>query len=201
MSRFNVFDPAQDPSLEQLRRLRRTVILQIAALGLAALALPLYLVFTQLRDEAAQAATELASVQARMEALNAPSPEVEALTAKVTEIDALTAALEAARPPAGVPWPAVIAAINAYDRSQIELTSLTQTDNRLVLEGRATDNPAVMAYVQQLAASPLFVSVEVQSIKMAARTQGVPASGRAQEAEPTPDPRPAQFVLALTVKL
>jgi Tfp pilus assembly protein PilN len=197
------------------------VILQITALGLAALALPLYLVFTQLRAESTQLATELAAVQARVAALNAPSPEVDALTLQAAEIVTLTAALNAARPPVGVNWPAVVAAINMYDRAQIALTGLTQTDNRIMLEGRATDNSVVVAYVQQLAASPLFVSVDVQSIKL---TQSVArvffgrpdetattwlAAAPAQLAEPTPrpegtrtpDPRPAQFVLVLVVKL
>lgn len=219
MSRFELQDSMQDPALGQIRRVRRTVILQITALGLAALMLPLYLVFTQLRAESVDLATELAAVEARAQTLNAPSPEVDALTAQAAEIYTLTTALEAGRPPIGVNWPAVIGAINGYDRSQIALTMLTQTDNRIALEGRATDNAAVVAYVQQLSASPLFVSVEVQSIKLtgatahgsaarpdtAATTWLVAAPAQAAQPtplpEPTPDPRPAQFVLVLVVRL
>jgi Tfp pilus assembly protein PilN len=221
MSRFDLHDSTQDPALEQIRRVRRTVILQITALALAALALPFYLIFTQLRGEAAQLASDLATVEARIAALSAPAPEVEALTAQAAAILTLTAALEAARPPAGVNWPAVITAIDGYDRGQIELTALTQTDNQLLLEGRAVDNAAVVAYVQQLAASPYLADVEVQSIKLtgaAARAADGRADGTAttwtvsapaQKAEPaatpvvspTPDPRPAQFVLVLVVRL
>jgi len=222
MSRFDLSDPAQDSSLGQLRRVRRTVILQITALGLAALALPLYLVFTQLRAESIQLATELASVQASTEALGAPMPEVDALTAQAAEIDALTAALEAAQPPPGVNWPAVIAAINTYDRDRIELTALTQTDNRVLLEGRASDNEVVWAYVKQMAASPWLVNVDVQSIKLAhdstrasggetattmlvrapvQRAQPTPEPTLEPTPEPTPDPHPARFVLVLVVKL
>ena len=211
----------QDPALDQIRRVRRTVILQITALGLAALMLPLYLIFAQLRTESTDLATELVAVDARTQALNAPSPEVDALTVQAAEILTLTAALEAARPPIGVNWPAVIAAINGYDRSQIALTMLTQTDNRIALEGRAADNAAVVAYVQQLWAAPFFVSVEVQSIKLTGATARGSAARReatgttwlaaapAQAAQPTPlpeltptpDPRPAQFVLVLVVRL
>ena len=216
MSRFDLSDPAQDTALEPIRRLRRTVILQITALGLAALALPLYMVFTQLRAESVELATELASIQASTEALSAPLPQVEALTAKAAEIITLTTSLEAVPPPAGVNWPAVITAIKTYDRGQIELTTLTQTDNRILLEGRATNNEAVVAYVEQLSMSPWLVNVDVQSIKLtdnfmraAAARRGEPTtifvSARAQPAEPTPEPtpnpHPAQFVLVLTVKL
>ena len=55
---------------------------------------------------------------------------------------------------------------DAFDRDQIELTTLTQTDNQILLEGRAANNEAVVAYVKQLEMSPLLVSVDVQSIKL-----------------------------------
>ena len=96
MSQFDLSDPAQDSALEQIRRLRRTMILQITALGLVALALPLYLVFAQLRAESRDLATEVGLDQASTDALSAPLPEVKSLTAKASEIMTLTTALEAA---------------------------------------------------------------------------------------------------------
>lgn len=185
----------QIASSQQLRVTRWTIVLQIVALGLIALALPLYLIFSQLRDELAQSENELMEVQAHLAALSTSSPEVQQLTEQVAQTEALVSALVAAPPPVGMNWPQLASAIGSYDRQQITLVALTEVDNRLTLEGRATDNAAVVAYIQSLAASPLFLNIERQSVERVS----APGSAPAAVSEPGAELRPVRFVLNLVV--
>ncbi len=180
---------------QQVRAIRRTLVLQIVALGLAALAIPLYLAFGQLQNEVAQIGRELMEVQAHLAALNTPSSEVQQLTEQVAQTEALVSALVAAPPPVGMNWPQLASAIGSYDRQQITLVALTEVDNRLTLEGRATDNAAVVAYIQSLAASPLFLNIERQSVERVS----APGSAPTAVSEPGAELRPVRFVLNLVV--
>lgn len=180
---------------QQVRAIRRTLVLQIVALGLAALAIPLYLAFGQLQNEVAQIGRELMEVQAHLAALNTPSSEVQQLTEQVAQTDALLAALVAAPPPAGMNWSQIAGAISGFDRQQIILVTLTEIDNRIILEGRATDNAAVVAYIQSLAASPLFLNIERQSVGIVAAQASTPDAA----SEPSAELRPVRFVLNLVV--
>jgi Tfp pilus assembly protein PilN len=172
MAEYEGLDELREPPPRQhIQTVRRTVVLQITALGLLALAAPLYLIFGQLRGDVTRLESEYANLNARLAALNTPAPEVQALTDQLAKLDALSGQLAAEKPPVGVNWPGVIAAIGDYDRAQITLLSLTQTENQLTLEGEAVSNDAVVAYVKSLSTAPLFASVEIQSIKLSTDVQ------------------------------
>lgn len=169
--------------------------MQIVALGLIALAVPLYLVFDGLRDDLAQSASELFGVQTQLAALSTPAPDVQQLTAQVARTEAALAALTASQPPTGMDWPQLAGVIDSYDPQQITLLALTEADNQIILEGRATDNAAVVAYIQSLAASPLFLDIERQSVGTVPTPDAVPNDA----SKPSAEVRPVRFVLNLVV--
>lgn len=182
-------------SLQKLRATRQTIVLQVLALGLVALAVPLYLVFGQLRDDVTQTERQLTEVQANLTALSTPSAEVQQLSDQVAQTEALLDALATAPPPVGVDWPQLASAIAGYDAQKIVLVTLTEADNGIILEGRAVDNAAVVAYIKALSASPLFLDIERQSVRTVPAPDVTPESPSELSAELWP----AHFVLNLVV--
>ena len=197
ISQYELTEPAQQTAaLHRIRAVRRKIVLQVIALGLAALAIPLYLIFSQLDQELAQLDQELVTLQERLIAVSTPSPQVQALTAQLDQMNSLYNALSAVAPATGVQWPAVVTAIDRYDQQRITIVSLTQNENRLVLDGRATDNAVVVSYMQDLTASPLFADVEIESMTLTeAAAATAPVVGEALEKR-----QPVQFRLALVIK-
>ncbi|HXF61795.1 MAG TPA: PilN domain-containing protein [Caldilineaceae bacterium] len=195
ISQYELVEPAQQvAALRQIRTVRRKIVLQITALGLVALAIPLSLIFSQVQNELAQLDRELATLQDRLTAASTPSPQAQTLTAQLNQIESLYSSLSAVAPPLGVQWPAVVAAIDRYDRQHITVVSLTQSERRLVLEGRATDNTVVVRYLQDLTASPLFASVEIESMTLMEAATTATAPGDTLE-----ERQPVQFRLALVI--
>jgi hypothetical protein len=182
--------------IQQLRALRQSVVLWLVIFGLLSLVLALYLISANVRDDIALSGTTLRSVQDTLIRLTTPPPEVQSLTATLTTTLDLADQLEAARPPAGVDWPAVMAFVSNYNPTEITLTSLTQADNRIILTGQAIHELAVVEYVNRLKQSNLFADVITQSVKRitpdTASTQGAP-----EEATPEITPQTVEFVIVL----
>lgn len=146
---------------------RRVILLSLIAVILAVLILPLWLVSASMRGGAASLETEVQSVQGDLARVSTPLPEVQELMNKLdqiqqsgSELEEAQATLAAERPD----WPAVMAAIGNYNPDELSLDSLAQTNSQITLNGRAIDRSVVMAYADDLQASDLFSSVDVQSI-------------------------------------
>jgi Tfp pilus assembly protein PilN len=129
------------------------------------LVLALYLVSTSIQNDIARSGATLGAIQETLVRLSTPVPEIQALTATLTATLNLANTLEAARPPSGVNWPAVMAFIGNYNPTEITLTSLAQSGSRITLTGQATSESAVVEYTNALKASTLFSDVVTQSLK------------------------------------
>ncbi|HLF25108.1 MAG TPA: PilN domain-containing protein [Anaerolineae bacterium] len=160
------------PGQVQPRGLPRTVlVLWLVVLGLAILFIPLYLSATTIQTDAERLQAELAVIQASLTSVPTPIPEVQALLSTLTVVEGQIGQAEAVSPTltaANLNWPAVMSAIGSYSPGQIAITSLTQTGSQLTLNGRATDELAVVNYARGLEASTLFSRVIVQSIRVIA---------------------------------
>lgn len=176
-------DPDEDASPS-----RKPLVLWLVTLSVAILFAPLYLLSTTLQADVNKLETELVSLggslpstaaeaggddqagaqptanagaSADAAATEEVSPITEAMGV-INELSALQTNLEAAH----VDWPAVMMAVNGADGAQITLDGLSQTDNRVLISGRAVDEGAVLAYAQQLTDSEQFARVIVQSISV-----------------------------------
>jgi Tfp pilus assembly protein PilN len=81
---------------------------------------------------------------------------------QVNALEQLTATLS----PSHFDWPMAMTALGNYDHKQVEITSLMQNGQQIVIEGGAADEAAVMLYVSALREYPEFSRVVVQSITL-----------------------------------
>jgi hypothetical protein len=152
---------------QQRKSLRNAIALGLVALSLAILILPLYLVSAAVRDDVTRLETDLGSTQASLTSMGTLAPDVQELVDSLSRLEELSTELEGVRSTmvAGhVNWPAIMAAIGDFDPSQLSLTSLTQTDNQVILNGQAMDDSVVMLYARALEESLLFARAAVESI-------------------------------------
>jgi Tfp pilus assembly protein PilN len=150
---------------------RRAIILLLVAAALAILILPLYFISGRIGSDIARLEGELQSAQDALASISTPQPEVQELMSTLAQIQQPVGELEAAYPSivAGrTDWPAVLAAIGNYNPAELTLSSLTQADSRITLEGQAVDSLIVTAYADALEKSDLFSSVEVKSMSSVA---------------------------------
>ena len=168
----NPIDPNNLLEQEQPRRLsRRTITLWLVALSLMFFFVPLYFVLTAMRSDAARLEANIQAAQESLAHPSTPVPENQELMDELAQVQGLANQIEGAYSNVEVShtdWPAVMAAIGNYDPARITLTSLTQADKRVTLNGRATDDTVVVAYAHALEGSGLFSRVVVQSLKMIA---------------------------------
>lgn len=169
--------------------------------GLAILFLPLYAIATTIGNDAARLEAELSDIQLELASEPTPLPEVQALGEEATRIQEQLSELEAIYSNLSVDhvdWPAAVAAIRNHDPNRITLTSLEQVDNRVLLNGRATDDTAVINYARTLEDSGQFARVIVQSISLTTPdatsiaaltpTQTVTPTAEASPTSATPQP-------------
>lgn len=81
---------------------------------------------------------------------------------QVSALEQLSATLS----PGHFDWPLAMTALGNYDHKQVEITSLTQNAQQIVIEGGAADEAAVMLYVSALREYREFSRVVVQSITL-----------------------------------
>lgn len=152
---------------------RRRAALWLATAAIAVLAVPLCRAAHVAREEAARVALVADGVAATITALAGGG---QALASAQQELVAARATADALQPVGAavsarqVDWPAVLAAIGGYPPESLAVTSLTQEARLLKLQGLATDDAAVVAYVHALERSGLFRRVSVQSIESVAAT-------------------------------
>jgi Tfp pilus assembly protein PilN len=186
------------PEQHRPRKLpRRAIILSLIAAFLAILSVSLYLVSARMGSDVAKLDDEVRFVESELEKVSTPAPEVQELMNTLALTRELASELEAAHSTivvARANWPAVMAAIGAYNPDELVLDSLSQADNRITLNGRAIGKPVVDAYADSLKASNLFASVDVQSIKAAATPFVTETSTPEATISPTAEITPAETI-------
>jgi Tfp pilus assembly protein PilN len=177
------------PEQHQPRKsLQGAIILWWVVIGLAILSLPLYLVPLIVRANITRLEANLLAAQATLTSSSTPAPEVQELMNTLAQIQKPASEIEEVSPTivAGrTDWPAIMAAISNYNPAQIALTSLTQANNRITLNGQAIDESAVAAYARALEESNLFFRVVIQSIEAIATPFVTPTSTEETNLTPT----------------
>jgi len=166
--------PAQPP-----RTTRTSIILWLVVLSLAAFFLPLYLISSTLHNDANRLEANRIPIQATLQSIHTPAPEIRALMSTLTQVQSLAQdvdntyqSLLANR----THWPAAMAVIGSYNPAQLTLISLTEAENRVTLTGRAADETAVVAYARTLEESGLFARVVIQSVRSVATPFATPTT-------------------------
>ncbi|MCP5099243.1 MAG: hypothetical protein GY943_27130 [Chloroflexi bacterium] len=142
-----------------------TLILWLVVLGLMVLFIPLYFVATTLQTNVVQLESDLAPLEAAL-TVEPQSPSTE-LSQSLSEIQAQVdqfAGVAPALTVGNINWPDIINTIRNVDSAQLALTSITQSDNQLIITGRAVDDTAVIDYARELETSGQFKRVVVESI-------------------------------------
>lgn len=141
----------------------------LIVIGLAVLFLPLYAISSTIGADADQLNAELSNIQLTMVSEPTIVPEVASLQTDAADIQTQLNELEAVYTNLStdhIDWPEVAAVIRNYDANRMSLTSLQQTENRLMLSGQALDDTAVINYARFLEDSGQFSRVVVQSITL-----------------------------------
>ncbi|MBX3014899.1 MAG: PilN domain-containing protein [Caldilineaceae bacterium] len=169
--------PPDDPqaALHRLRLLRQGIVLGLISFSLLLLLLAFYLISASVQRDIARAEANLGAAQDTLLRMSTPAPETQALMTTLSTTLLLAEQLEAARPPASIPWPAVMAALNSYAPTTITFTKLTQVENRITLTGQAANDIVVVDYERTLGTMPLFANVTLQSLTLLAPTTAATA--------------------------
>lgn len=171
---------------------RQTIILGLVLLGLAFFFLPMSLIASNLAAGNANLETDLASAHVTLTYVYAPPPDDQALLETLNNLQAQADQLEQAQATIAsqsADWPAIMSAINSYDRAQLALNAISQADRRVTIQGRASSDAAVTAYARTLETSNLFSNVIIQSIRSIATPFHTPTSTAGETpgaATPTP---------------
>lgn len=149
---------------QRLQSLRTQVVLWLVVLALGVALIPLMLITRWVRNDVTRLEAELWTVQSALNSATSPSEEVIKLSVEITRINQLATSLQTVTIPSGLNWPLVVDAAAQYDATAIEITELTQTDNKIQISGRATSNDAVVRFQQTLLESAAFRDVVVVSM-------------------------------------
>lgn len=161
----------QDPALRSTqaavaaRSARGALTLWLAAAALALVFVVLFALFDAQQGDVWRLQTTVVEAQSAR-VLPVPAAETAALRATAAEAIAAEESLYAAIARAahgGVPWPAVLQRLVPAPPSEVRLTSLTEHQGSLVVQGIAASEPALAVYVARLRGSLLFDSVQLES--------------------------------------
>ncbi len=147
------------------------VVLWLIVFSLAALFVPLYLVFINIQTASAALRVERASLQAELERLAVPSSDTSAQLDTLTGLQEQNGILQPVIQQLNASYvnmPDLIAALSAYDPAVLSLTSIQQVDTTFVLSGQAPDQRIVIQYTDLLRQSNQFEQVVVEGITLAA---------------------------------
>jgi Tfp pilus assembly protein PilN len=180
MASQNSFDLDSLPEQPQPRKLPRgTIVLWLVAVSGVILLAPLYLASATIRSDITRLEADLQAAHEALTGEETPEPEVQELMNDLAQVQGSVDEIEGAY--SGVAaghanWPAIIAAIGNYNPSQLALTSITQSDSQITLNGRAINDATVIAYSRALEESNLFSRVVVQSVRSVATPFASPTS-------------------------
>ncbi len=182
---------------------RGAIVLWLVAASWLILLIPLYIVSATVQRDVVRLETNIQTARQALTAVNTPEPEIQELVDEIAQVRSSADEIEQAYASAAsghVNWPAVMAAIGNYNPSQLNLTSITQADSRVTLNGRAIDDSAVIAYSRSLEESDLFSRVVVQSVSLIATPFATAATTTVESSAtpltstgtitPTPSPTP-----------
>ena len=182
---------------------RKPFVLWLTIIGLGLLFVPFYLTAQtaqqdnlRLESDLSQAQTDVASVPTLPAGAKQLQATVTAMQAQIDQLQPIQGTLVAGH----LDWPTILSIVAGYDHMQLVLTGITQTDDRLVITGRASGDVAVTAYSQALKDSARFSRVVIQSITQlagptphAGPTQLAPPAGTPNQASSTETPQPIVF--------
>ncbi|MCB9006125.1 MAG: PilN domain-containing protein [Ardenticatenaceae bacterium] len=176
----------------------RPVLLWLGVLGLFILFIPLYLMAHALGNEVTRLEADMGLRQTALAASPAALQQAQNLVVTLTAVHNQTNQMTALLPTLAaenVDWNAAMAAINKGGSHGVQLTSLEQSGNQLIIRGQAINDAGVTNYAQQLEASGQFIQVTIQSVNQVAApvqspTPTVPAPTAVPTALPTSTPRP-----------
>jgi Tfp pilus assembly protein PilN len=177
------------------------LVIWLVILSSMLLLLPLYLISTTIQQDIDDLELELAGLKATLAYTPPAPPEEQALRETLSQtrnllnqLDPLGVQLAASH----INWPQTIAVIGSYDENLVELTAITQAENRITINGRANNETAVIGYSEILQESGLFTRVIVQSINM----RDMPGPTPTDRLMPTPTPtRVAEFTILVELVL
>jgi hypothetical protein len=139
----------------------------VLMLGLALLILPLYLGAVTIEESTFPLATEAQVLQATITAPPPVPPQEQTLTTELLGLRSQLGAFESV--PATLiaghtDWPRIMDAVHTYDSNRVRLTGFNNEPNRLIVNGLALEENAVLEYSRLLEGTGFFSQVRVQSI-------------------------------------
>ncbi len=148
---------------------RRRIVLWLVVVGLGIVLIALYVTFTVIDSENQRMTSEISTLQVGLAATAPSNPTEDALESELLILRRQIRAIETLHPTlvqGHLNWPGILSSLGAYDPNQISLTSLNQFENRLTINGQASDEAMVLAYSKSLEESGLFSRVVVQSMRV-----------------------------------
>ncbi|MCB9451241.1 MAG: PilN domain-containing protein [Anaerolineaceae bacterium] len=181
------------------------LVIWLVIFSLAALFLPLFLISTSIQEENQQLEATVTAIQATLVYTPEPAAQEQALQDALLQVRGTVNDLQPIMDGlanAQIDWMNAFAVISQYDTTRITLTGLTQTENRLVLNGQAINEDDVMGYFQTLDESLVFERVVVQSITLK-NSSAITAKPTIRDATSTavPDDRMTEFNILVELKV
>ncbi len=169
---------------------RSLFALWLAAAALALLSLPLFALLGNLQSDVRR--MQIALDQARIAQVQPLlpgdlAPLIATATAVADQEDALQDALLQATHQR-IPWAAVLDQIAPLAPAEVQITSLHQNQNTLIVQGLAQSHEALVAYTAHLRGSPLFMDVQVTSSEVTATPSPAPTAVPTHTPLPSPTP-------------
>lgn len=169
---------------------RGAILLWMAAALLVLLSLPLFRLFDTMQEDLSN--LEAAIMEAQTGRVFPPTGgELATLQARATAAASAENGLRAAFVRANqgrVPWLSVLERVIPDATSGVSLTSLRQHQDRLILQGVAGSEAALLAYSSRLQASPLFDDFQLSSAPIQPSPTPIPTSTPTVTPVPSPTP-------------
>lgn len=193
------------------------LVLWLIICGLGVLFLPLYIISTTVKTTNEELTTELTNIEATLSATPPVDPKLQTLSAEFANTQKQNQAVGSINSTLNntyINWPTVMAALGAYDLTQMSVTSVSQIEMGMRINGRATREIVAMAYADMLRETGLFETVAVESITLQsvfitatpAPTSGAPTSEATVVTQPTIAPlatievKMTDFIISVTMK-
>ncbi|MDX1992603.1 MAG: hypothetical protein SF029_09445 [bacterium] len=184
-------------------------IIWIVALSLVMVFAALNIVSMTIRDLNMPLEAEMAQMEEQLLVTLPPSDQEQALSSTLVAIQEQIVGLQPVQTELAadhLDWPTAMQHISNYDPALLTLHSIAQAENRITLNGQASDEAVVTAYADALKTCGLFARVTVQSIALRAVPTPTPPLVAAQDApqgvtgspsEPLTEAYFVEFVLIL----
>lgn len=149
---------------------RRTLVLWLIASALGLFLLPLTLFASSVQDEVSTLEGDMEAAVSAQTTMPTIAPRVLGLTKQLSQVQAVASEIKAVYPTlaaGSIEWTAVMTALGNYDPNRIAIEGMRQVENRITLNGSATDEGSILDYVTLLQSSGVFANVVLQSVQLA----------------------------------